>query len=140
MRHIIFYRTVATSPESAPLPLPLLGALDAGGDEHPYPGVVRRTAHTEHATLVSYAFAPGAAFPRHRHDQEQITVFCEGDVLLDVGDEQHALAAGATYVVAPGVEHGLTAGPRGARFFAIVAPRRAAAEDYTIVPDPKDPA
>jgi hypothetical protein len=35
-------------------------------------------------------------------------------------------------VVGPEVDHGITAGPDGARFLAVVTPRRGAADEYEV--------
>jgi quercetin dioxygenase-like cupin family protein len=117
----------------------LVGDLLVHGDvetvaaEAPFPGVRRQSFHSVQSTVAAYAFEPGAAFPLHRHDEEQITVIHEGEVEFVVAGERHVLGAGHTYVVAAGVEHGLRAGPSGARFLAVVVPRRAHAGAYTVV-------
>jgi quercetin dioxygenase-like cupin family protein len=98
-----------------------------------YAGVERRSFSSEKATVTSYRFAPGAAFPRHRHPQEQITLIEDGEVELTVGDRIEALSAGDWSVVEADVEHGLRAGPRGARVVAVVVPRRESADAYTVV-------
>lgn len=100
--------------------------------EHPFPGIARRTNQTAQATVTAYAFDPGAAFPIHTHPEEQITVVLEGTVVFDVEGERHALGPGETYVVTANLEHGLEAGPEGARFLAVVVPRRASSDAYEI--------
>ncbi len=102
------------------------------GTDEPYPGVTRRSFDSERATVTAYAFRPGARFPLHRHPQEQITVVQRGDVEMTVGEEIHALAAGAWWVVPPGVDHGVTAGPDGAEILAVIVPRREHAEAYSL--------
>jgi quercetin dioxygenase-like cupin family protein len=104
---------------------------DLPGDE-PYAGVQRRTFSTAAATLTSYRFSAGARFPLHRHEQEQITMVQDGDVEFTVAGEVQTLTAGAFSVVAPGVEHGLLAGPHGASILAIVAPRRSDPDAYDL--------
>lgn len=108
------------------------GAGREGELEHPFPGVTRRTNHTAKATLSAYAFEPGAEFPIHTHPEEQITVVLTGTVAFTVEGAEHALRAGETYVVPPDLEHGLRAGPEGARFLAVVVPRRAGSDAYAI--------
>lgn len=100
--------------------------------ERPFPGVARRTNHTEQATVSAYAFEPEARFPLHTHPEEQITVVLEGTVVFEVEGERHALGPGETYAVAAGLEHGLQAGPDGARFLAVVVPRRRGSDAYEI--------
>jgi quercetin dioxygenase-like cupin family protein len=100
--------------------------------EHPFPGVARRTNHTEQATVSAYAFEPQASFPIHTHPEEQITVVLEGTVVFEVEGEHHELGSGETYAVAAHLEHGLQAGPDGARFLAVVVPRRSGSDAYEI--------
>jgi quercetin dioxygenase-like cupin family protein len=103
--------------------------LDA---EAPYPGILRRTLHSDRMTLTEYTFEPGATFPLHRHAQEQVTLVEEGEVRLTTAGATETLSAGA-WVVTPGdVEHGITAGDGGARIVAILSPRRESAADITL--------
>lgn len=99
-----------------------------------YEGVIRRSFSSTQATVTSYSFAPGASFPRHRHAQEQITLVEAGEAEMTVGDQVDSLSAGDWTVVAADVEHGLRAGPAGARIVAIVIPRRESPGAYTVVP------
>jgi quercetin dioxygenase-like cupin family protein len=108
------------------------GRFDELAREDPFPGIVRRALTTEQATVTEYRFTPGATFPAHFHPQEQITLILEGDVQLTSGDETRALAAGSWSVVAGGVPHGITAGPSGTRFLAILVPRRDPGDAYTL--------
>jgi quercetin dioxygenase-like cupin family protein len=101
------------------------GSFDALPMEEPFPGVCRRTFCSEQATVAEYVFDPDARFPLHRHDQEQITLVREGDLELVADGRRQRLAAGAWSVIAGGVEHGITAGRGGARFLAVLVPRRA---------------
>lgn len=110
----------------------VLGGVTEAASDAPFPGVTRSSFRSAKATLAIYAFEPGAEFPLHRHGEEQITVVCEGEVEFVVAGERHRLVAGQTYVVQPNVEHGLRAGPGGARFLAIVVPPRQRTDAYTI--------
>lgn len=101
--------------------------------EEPYEGLERRTFSSGRSTVNAYTFAPGATFPLHRHAAEQITVVEEGSVEFTVGDERTAMAAGEWSVVAGDVEHGITAGPDGARILAIVSPRRESADELEVI-------
>ena len=101
-----------------------IGRFDEIGAECPYDGIARRAMTTAKATVQEYRFEPGAAFPLHRHPQEQITLVLEGDVSFNAGGDTHELSAGAWSVVPGEVEHGITAGPAGARFLAILVPPR----------------
>jgi quercetin dioxygenase-like cupin family protein len=104
---------------------------DIPADE-PYSGVVRRAFDSAGATMTRYEFEPGARFPQHHHPQEQILIVEEGVVQFTVAGVPQRLVPGDWAVVGPDVEHGLQAGETGARFLAIVVPRRAAADAYTV--------
>lgn len=117
---------------AAPTTPPVRGAGAEPALEHPFPGVSRRTNHTEQATVSAYAFEPEARFPIHTHPEEQITVVLEGTVVFEVEGEHHELGPGETYAVAAHLEHGLQAGPDGARFLAVVVPRRSGSDAYEI--------
>jgi quercetin dioxygenase-like cupin family protein len=99
----------------------------------PYEGLRRRTFDSAGSTVNEYSFEPGASFPLHRHPEEQVTLVLEGSVRLVADGESTALASGSWSVVGPDVEHGITAGPEGARIVAIVTPRRARTDAYTVV-------
>ena len=105
------------------------GALPA---ESPFPGVTRQGFTTERATVTRYEFEPGASFPIHSHPQEQITVIAEGAVEMTIGGETQTLGPGDWSVAPGGVEHGITAGPEGASFLAIVSPPRSRSDEYEI--------
>jgi quercetin dioxygenase-like cupin family protein len=92
--------------------------------EEPHPGLRRRSFDSRQATVNEYTFEPGAAFPLHRHPQEQITLVLEGDVELTVAGGTIPLQEGGWSVVGGDVEHSVRAGARGARIVAIVIPRR----------------
>lgn len=113
-------------------PPPVLGGVSGQREDTPFDGVTRTSHQSAQATVAAYAFEPGAEFPLHRHDEEQITVVCDGEVEFIVEGESHHLGAGETFVVAPGLVHGLRAGQAGARFLAVVVPRRDRADAYTI--------
>jgi quercetin dioxygenase-like cupin family protein len=101
--------------------------------ESPFRGVERRCFHSERSTVSRYSFEPGARFPLHRHPEEQVTLIEAGSVEFSIGGEVHRLGPGAWTVVAGEVEHGIVAGEDGALIVAIVSPRRAAADAYTVV-------
>ena len=92
--------------------------------------MLRRAFHSQGATVTAYEFRPGASFPVHRHEQEQITLIDEGAVRMTIGERELELAAGGWSVVPPGIAHGITAGDAGARITAIIVPRRQTAHDY----------
>ena len=101
------------------------------GDE-PYPGVRRRVLDADGCTVTEYTFEAGAEFPRHRHRQEQVTMIEHGAVTMTLGQEPHELSVGAWSVVGGGVEHGIVAGPDGARIRAVLVPRRGSADEIEV--------
>src|SRR5437762_1643815 len=68
----------------------------------------------------------------HRHPQEQITLVQEGDLEFSADGRSQRLSQGDWSVVAGGVEHGIRAGMRGARFLAVLVPRRSLGDPYTL--------
>lgn len=56
----------------------------------------------------------GAGFPPHRHDHFDVFAVLSGGVDVHLGEEVHAIAAGDSAVVPPGVLHWVEAGPSGA--------------------------
>jgi quercetin dioxygenase-like cupin family protein len=112
-------------------PFPVHGPSAAEWDR-PHPGVSRRSHTTSKATVASYAFEAGARFPKHSHAEEQITVVLDGEVEFEVDSRLHRLGPGETFVVEPGVEHSLRAGDAGARFLAVVVPRRMHRDAYEL--------
>jgi quercetin dioxygenase-like cupin family protein len=105
--------------------------------EAPYPGILRRTLHSERMTLTEYTFEAGATFPLHRHAQEQVTLVEDGEVRLTAAGTTETLTAGAWSVTPGDVEHGITAGPAGARIVAILSPRRTGSGDITVTATPE---
>jgi quercetin dioxygenase-like cupin family protein len=116
------------------------GALDDLPIDVPFRGIARRVLSTEKATVQEYRFEPGATFPLHEHAQEQITLILEGSVAFTAGADTEHLAEGSWSVVAGGVAHGITAGPSGTRFLAILVPPRTPNQGYTLTsePDPRE--
>jgi quercetin dioxygenase-like cupin family protein len=110
-----------------------VGAVRDLDRERPFAGVERRVLYAERATLTSYTFEPGATFPLHRHEQEQVTLVEEGSIVMTIGSKRHSLAVGGWSIVPGGVEHGITAGPDGARIVAVVSPPRTRADGYELV-------
>jgi quercetin dioxygenase-like cupin family protein len=123
----------ASSPRLEPAPV--YGTDAAAVADRPFPGVWRETHQTERATVTAYAFEPGASFPSHSHSEEQITVVLAGEAEFTVDGTARRLGPGETFVLAAGVEHGLTAGPAGARFLAVIVPRRERPDAYEIRSD-----
>jgi quercetin dioxygenase-like cupin family protein len=109
-----------------------VGSFAVTPEEEPFPGVRRRSFDASGATVTEYRFEPGATFPNHRHAQEQITMIVEGGVSMTIDGEASEIGPGGWSVVDREIDHGITAGPDGARFLAIVVPRRGAADEYEV--------
>jgi quercetin dioxygenase-like cupin family protein len=109
-----------------------VGKFAAIAEEEPFPGVRRRRFDADGATVTEYRFEPGATFPDHRHAQEQITMVAEGQVSMTIEGEVSEIGPGGWSVVGPEIDHGITAGPEGTRFLAVVTPRRGAADEYEV--------
>ena len=108
------------------------GSFASLPSEEPFPGVRRRALSASQLTLSRYEFEPGASFPLHSHPQEQLTLVEAGSVEMTIAGSPQRLAAGEWSIVAPQVEHGITAGGDGARILAIVSPARAKPEEYRL--------
>lgn len=76
--------------------------------ETAYEGIERRVlAFTDDLMLVHYTVAEDAVFPSHTHDETHQAVYViEGEIEL-FGDNEATLAAGDSFVVGPGTEHGV---------------------------------
>ncbi|MGZ6029856.1 MAG: cupin domain-containing protein, partial [Myxococcaceae bacterium] len=109
------------------------GTFEELEHDEPWPGVERSSFSSGKATVTRYEFKARAEFPLHSHPQEQITLIEEGEVELTVRDEVRRLGPGGWSVIAPGVPHGIRAGDEGARFLAIVVPKRDTPHAYTVV-------
>lgn len=108
------------------------GRFESLPAEQPFPGVTRQAFTTSRATVSRYDFEPGATFPLHSHPQEQITLVARGSVEMTIAGETETLTPGAWSVAPSGVEHGITAGPEGASFVAILSPPRSRSDEYEI--------
>jgi quercetin dioxygenase-like cupin family protein len=113
-------------------PSPIEGSFAELPMDEPWPGVRRRAFDSQGATVTQYEFEPGAEFPLHSHPQEQITLIAKGEVHLTVAGEETQLAPGDWSVIPQKVEHGIKAGAVGARFVAIIVPRRESPNAYTV--------
>ena len=75
------------------------------------------------APLVSARLAPGAAIPLHRHEQEEEAYFIvEGSAEVALAGRTTLVEPGALVSIPPGTEHGITAGPRGVRYYMAANP------------------
>lgn len=78
------------------------GSLES---ESPYPGIERQTVYGEKQTLVRYLYRPGAVFPTHSHEQEQITIVMTGTIEFTIAEQIVELEAGGIAIIPPNVQH-----------------------------------
>lgn len=76
--------------------------------DRPYEGIERRVlSYTDEMMLVHYTVAEGGVFPEHEHEETVQAVYViDGRVEL-TGDHERTLAGGDSFVVQPGVRHGI---------------------------------
>lgn len=76
--------------------------------EHPHEGIERRVlAYNEGIMLVHYTVRRDAVFPIHEHDTIQQAVYViNGEIELR-GDTESRLSTGDSFVVGPGIKHGI---------------------------------
>lgn len=73
-----------------------------------FEGIERRVlAFTDDLMLVHYTVEEDAVFPSHTHDETHQAVYVvQGEIEL-FGDREATLSAGDSFVVGPGIEHGV---------------------------------
>ena len=71
-----------------------------------FPGVVRRTLVSgDRLTLVEIRLAPGAEVPEHTHPHEQAGHVASGRVRFRIGDDEHELGPGDSYLIPGELPH-----------------------------------
>lgn len=76
--------------------------------EQAYEGIERRVlAYTDDLMLVHYTVQAGAVFPEHEHDRTHQAVYVTSGELELFGDRSRTLTTGDSFVVGPGVRHGI---------------------------------
>ena len=71
-----------------------------------FPGVIRRTlASGARLTLVEIRLAPGAEVPEHTHPHEQAGHVVSGRVHFRIGDQEHDLGPGDSYLIPGDLPH-----------------------------------
>lgn len=90
------------------MPIDIRPSDDPFKEETAYDGIQRRVlAFTDDLMLVHYTVEADAVFPGHTHDETHQAVYViEGEVEL-FGDRETTLSAGDSFVVGPGIEHGV---------------------------------
>lgn len=76
--------------------------------ESAYEGIERRVlSFTDELMLVHYTVEEGAVFPAHSHEVTHQAVYViEGEIEL-FGERNERLGPGDSFVVGPGIEHGI---------------------------------
>ena len=71
-----------------------------------FPGVVRRTLVSgDNVTLVQITLSPGAEVPQHTHPHEQAGPVADGEIHLEIGDQEWKLGPGASYLIPSDAPH-----------------------------------
>lgn len=91
--------------------------------EEAYDGIERRVlAHTSELMIVEYIVEENAIFPEHEHDEiHQAVYVLEGSIRL-FGDHSATLREGDSFVVGPGVRHGIQGTAETSRVVDTFAP------------------
>lgn len=75
-----------------------------------FAGVVRRTlAQSNNLMVVEFRFMRGAEVALHHHTNEQIGYVATGEVEMTIGDKNHHLMGGDSYLIAGEIIHGTKA-------------------------------
>jgi quercetin dioxygenase-like cupin family protein len=91
------------------------------------PGVRARFLFGDAVMLSLVELDPACGVPLHDHPHEQAGLVLDGEVVFTIGGEERRLGPGDAFRMPPGVEHGASAGPGGARLLDVFTPVR---EDY----------
>jgi len=76
--------------------------------EQAYDGIERRVLCTDgEVMMVHYTVEESAVFPEHEHDETRQTVYVVKGAVELFGDYQRRLEAGDSFLVGPGVRHGV---------------------------------
>ncbi|MBX0293265.1 cupin domain-containing protein [Haloarcula nitratireducens] len=76
--------------------------------EAAYEGIERRVLCFDEETMqVHYTVEAGAVFPEHEHEETRQTVYVVDGAIDLFGDHEKRLEAGDSFIVGPGVRHGV---------------------------------
>ena len=71
-----------------------------------FPGVIRRTLVSgDNLTLVEIRIAPGSEVPEHTHPHEQAGHVASGRLTFRIGDTEHELGPGDSYLIPGDLPH-----------------------------------
>jgi quercetin dioxygenase-like cupin family protein len=72
-------------------------------------GFTRKTlVHGKNTLMTEFILKKGAVLPAHRHPQEQTGYLVSGHMYLTIGDEEHEVRTGDSWMIPGNVEHRAT--------------------------------
>ena len=74
--------------------------------------------------LTYFEMDPGAVFPEHSHEAEQITMILEGEMTFSYEGNQAVLKPGEVIAIPSNIKHSAVAGKKGCRAVDAWAPVR----------------
>lgn len=90
-----------------------------------HPGVTRQQIDATNCTIVRYLYAPGAQFPEHTHEQEQVTIVLRGPIQFTVEGVSKLYHPGEILIIPPNAVHAARAATeQAAEIIAVIAPAR----------------
>lgn len=76
--------------------------------DRPYEGIERRVlSYTDELMLVHHTVSENGVFPEHEHEETVQAVYVIDGCIELTGDHEETLTAGDSFVVHPGVRHGI---------------------------------
>ncbi|MDA8388743.1 MAG: cupin domain-containing protein [Nitrospiraceae bacterium] len=91
------------------------------------PGAVMWAVGLSKTMLTYFEMEPGAAFPEHSHEAEQITMILEGEMTFTYEENRVVLKAGDVIAIPSGAKHSASAGQKGCKAVDAWSPVR---EDF----------
>jgi quercetin dioxygenase-like cupin family protein len=88
------------------------------------PGVRTRTFWGENMLAGVVDLDANTIVPAHSHPQEQCTYLLEGELVMEVGGQKHAMRPGEMFIIPGNVEHGVYVGPNATRVLDVFSPAR----------------
>lgn len=73
------------------------------------PGLDGYYVHGQTMTVGEVRIKAGSTLPAHQHPHEQITLMLEGEMDMQIGDQQITLLPGMVYVIPPNTLHSANA-------------------------------
>ncbi len=79
------------------------------------PGARMWAVGLKKSMLTYFEMEPGASFPPHSHEAEQITMVLEGEMIFAYEGNQVVLKTGDVIAIPSYAEHSAAAGPKGCK-------------------------